>query len=131
MTETAQTIKDSLEVIAPYLQNIAEQIGQQGLFVYQLQVKQAYIDGVSILLRGFTALAIAFAAYKIARHFNFMERMKSSEEGEWLPLFIIVLGLGVVAAGALVGFMSDVNQMLTCFINPDLVALKALIKMVK
>jgi hypothetical protein len=67
MGDFATGLKDSLEVIAPYLQQIAEKIGEGGQYVFQLYVKQMYIQGISMLIIpviGIIILIISAMKYK-------------------------------------------------------------------
>lgn len=65
MTETAQTIKDTVETLSPYLDKLADNIGNNGTYVFGLMVKQVYIDGIICIIYGIISIICVFAAYRI------------------------------------------------------------------
>ena len=50
MTETSQTIKELTETLAPYLDKLADSIGNNGSYVFGLMVKQVYVNAAISLL---------------------------------------------------------------------------------
>ena len=50
MTESVQTTKEIIEVITTALQPLAEKLGTTAQHVWELQVKQTYVDASVALL---------------------------------------------------------------------------------
>lgn len=82
MTETAETIKDTVEVLAPYLDKPADSIGNNGTYVFGLMVKQVYISGIMEIINSILWLGIGYAYYRIAIHaYRWAQREVPSEFG--------------------------------------------------
>lgn len=113
MTEFAEGLKDSIEVIAPYLQQLAEKIGEGGSYVFKLYVKQAYIEGISYLLVPIIGLVLLFIAYKFYE--SEQKRIKEVKESE--AYVTAIKGFTSTDWYRLKNFTSDLND--NFGISPD------------
>lgn len=146
MGDFATGLKDSLEVIAPYLQQMAEKIGEGGQFIFGIYVKQAYVLGVTDLLCLLTGFGLLGASVKMI--FNEISRIGKVEQSDEFKLSgrnrsiynippndDINIKIAVCAIlgflGIILIFTTNVHEMLTCLINPEYNALQTLIKQLK
>lgn len=127
MTETAQTTKEVIEVVTTALQPLAEKLGTTAQYVWEMQVKQAYVDGLvalSGLLLGIGLLIIAFLVFKSFYHCR-LEDEYDKFEAEKLICILTFSFFGMIF------LFLNFSTTIECFINPHYHALSILIKLVK
>ena len=122
-TETATTIKETIEVITPYLQQIADKLGTTGEYLWKLQVTQAYVDASCIVAFYVLTMVAAYGFYKL---FRFV--LKSDSE-ERLGVFIAFCGFVLIPM--IVFCIFKFKTLMTILINPEYYALTNIITMVK
>lgn len=120
-------IKEIAEAVQVILQPLADKLGTTGQYVWELQVKQAYVDGSIALVGLLFGIALITVAILWMKKINDnLETQRNTEMD----------GFGVVASVILfiAGFIflcTNVPTVLNCFINPEYYALRQLIKLVK
>ena len=127
MTETTQTTKEVIEVIITALQPLADKLGTTAQYVWEMQVKQAYVDGfvaLSGLLLGIGLLIVAFRVFKSFYHCCLEDEYDKLETEKLICILMFSL------VGMLFLFLNFSNT-IECFINPHYHALSSLIKLVK
>ena len=120
-TETATTIKETIEVISPYLQQIADKLGTTGEYLWKLQVTQAYVDASCIVAFYVLTMVAMYGFYKL---FRFLLNEKSNIDG-----FLVLCGF--ILVGMILGCMFKFKTLVTILINPEYYALTNIITMVK
>ena len=127
MTETTQTTKEVIEVIITALQPLADKLGTTAQYVWEMQVKQAYVDGfvaLSGLLLGIGLLIVAFRVFKSLYHCR-LEDEYDKFEAEKLICILVFSFVGMIF------LFLNFSTTIECFINPHYHALSSLIKLVK
>ena len=127
MTETTQTTKEVIEVVTTALQPLAEKLGTTAQYVWEMQVKQAYVDGfvaLSGLLLGIGLLIVAFRVFKSLYHCR-LEDEYDKLEAEKLICILMFSFVGMIF------LFLNFSTTIGCFINPHYHALSSLIKLVK
>jgi hypothetical protein len=149
VTETAQTIKDSLEVITPYLQSLADKLDTTASYLWAIQIKQAYIQGITALAIPLILALIAFVVFKVGsliankllenetkeveeynnEHPNSIYRKAPPKASEYYPA--VIIPVGALSILSIVSFFAGFSTVLTCLFNPEYYALQQLINMFK
>lgn len=122
MTEVGQTTKEVIEVVTTALQPLAEKLGTTAQYVWELQVRQSYVDG-SIALVGllFGLVVVGLTIFLNWKH-------KDDEDYDfafWSVISIIPMSVGLVF------ILSNINTVFTAFINPEYYAIQQMINLVK
>lgn len=141
MTETAQTVKDVVDTIMPYLSAAAEQLGTTAAYLWQLQVKQAYVFGIVGTIKYIVWIALCCVGYKVIKYFvkNYNEKNQLYTEGEltfkqfdnategciYIPFIIVAVAFGLYLS------LPSLNELATVFINPEYWALNQVISLLK
>ncbi len=125
MTETAQTVKDEVDTIVPYLQQAADQLGTTAQYLWQLQVRQAYVVG-AIDLMWHVIWLIAVAVW-MTIGFKVINKINSEDD----VLQICYWLFGTFAATAIFVIIPSFKEMFTIFFNPDYYALNQTILLLK
>ena len=130
MTETATTVKETLEVITPYLEQAAEKLGTTAEYLWKLQVQQAYVDGVYL---GIIFLFTAFMCYKWVSTCKTFWNLAGQyyDDGVQVACVLPMMLYTIVAACSLVYSLCHLQQFLTIWINTDYYALTKAIAMFK
>ena len=131
MTETAQTIKDSIEVLTPYLDQLAGKLGTTVDKLWMLQVKQAYIEGWSLLFGDVIFIVIQLLLLKyFSKIYTFMDEL----DNDGVRFIICIIGVIVALIIVFVDLRIlciDLSKLLTIFVNPEYYALQQLIYLIK
>ena len=123
MNENAQTIKEVVDVAVIALQPLADKVNQTAGYVWSLQVKQAYIDGVCYLGGLLVGTIFMLGAYLV---FNLdVKQIPKEDRGLCVVLSIILFVIGICV------FKAYLPEALQCFLNPEYYALKQLINLAK
>ena len=127
MTETAQTTKEVIDVMITALQPLADKLGTTAQYVWEMQVKQAYVDGfvaLSGLLLGIGLLIVAFRVFKSFYHYRLEDEYDKFESEKLICILMFSL-VGILF------LVLNFSTTIECFINPHYHALSSLIKLVK
>ena len=127
MSEVAQTTKEVIEVVTTALQPLADKLGTTAQYVWDLQVKQAYVDGfvaLGGLILGIGLLIVAFRVFKSFYHYRTKDEYDKFEV-EKLTCILMFSLVGILF------FFLNFSTALECWINPHYHALSSLIKLVK
>jgi hypothetical protein len=125
MTETAQTIKDSIDVLAPYLDKLAESIGNNGTYVFNLMMKQSYITGIvdlSYLIFCIILSIVAFKCYKL------QHTTSTDDADNYAVISLISMSLSTAFG---VAWVCQLNECVTCLFNPEYAAIIQLLHAIK
>lgn len=132
MTEFATGLKESLEVITPFMQQIAEKIGEGGQFMFALAVRNAYVTGVNYLIHCIIQIIIAVVFYKSLVYINDrIEFSKLANDDKAFIVFIEFLVFCCVLVPTIVCFISNISNALPYLINPEYMALMDIIEKFK
>jgi hypothetical protein len=131
--------KEVIKEIMPYLEKVAEQLGTTAQYLWMLQVKQAYVVGISYLLEYLVWAILFFGYYKLCRFmylkYNGNLFMQNPEYqyvkddiftglGWMVPSGIILVTLFIVISPSII-------NVVTLLINPEYWALNEVIKLLK
>lgn len=122
-TETATTIKETIEVITPYLQQIADKLGTTGEYLWKLQVTQAYVDASCIVAFYVLTMFAMYGFYKLLRF------VLSDEDGKEFTGFLVFCGFALTPM--IIYSLFKFKTLMTILINPEYYALTNIITMVK
>ncbi len=122
MSEVAQTTKEVIEVVTTALQPLADKLGTTAQYVWGLQVKQAYVDGLVALSGLALGIILCVLSVWLVKHLHKKENIEIGNSFLVLsPVF--VTGLGFI--------LTNFSTVLNCFVNPEYYALQQLIKLIK
>lgn len=124
MTETAQTVKDIMGEIAPYLSQLADKLQTTPGYLWQMQVKQAYVTlAVDITLHLiWLAVVIGWATFGV-RFIN-----KNVDDDELIAAYWFMSAIPLLFIFAV---LPSFKEMFTIIINPEHWALKELLILAK
>lgn len=125
MTETAETIKDTVETLAPYLDKPADNIGNNGTYVFGLMVKQVYIIGITDILFFVITFILGYTGVRLLNSPDLDEESQENTKAQ--------LG-GIVCIIAIVSFVIDclmLQECITCLANPEYQAIIQLLHAIK
>jgi hypothetical protein len=140
MTETAQTVKDVVDTIMPYLAQAADKLGTTADYLWKLQVKQAYVEGITYGVQWIVTIVAFWILYKIFVNLNSQEVKTHDDYGrnyETTKFFAccyvyVPWGLAAIANGFFtVRLITNLKLMLTLLINPEYWALNQVILLLK
>lgn len=132
MTETAQTIKESLEIISPYLQQIADKLGTTASELWKLLIKQAYVTGITNII---SYVAIILAIFGLFKFWVWMCKPFDEYSKNYEEYCVLSVIMGFVSVGlgmsAIVFLTTSIKETITIFVNPEYWALSQLILLAK
>lgn len=136
MTETAQTVKDVVDTLMPYLQQAAEQLGTTAAYLWMLQVKQAYVLGATYLIQYVLYGLILYGIYRFAKWM--LEKVNPERYDEKYRYqvqdglaFLGGIASFIIAIVCIVNVLSSVHTVLTLLFNPEYWALNEVISLLK
>ena len=124
MTETAQTVKDIVSEIAPYLSQLADKLQTTSGYLWQMQVKQAYVTLATDITLHLIWLAIVIVWATIG--VRFVNKKFDDEE-----LIAVCWLMSAIAFSLIFASLPSFKEMFTIIINPEYWALKELLIMTK
>lgn len=151
MTETAQTVadvtgmatgslKDVVDSLLPYLQQVADKLGTTAAYLWKLQVMQAKVVATTYIIEYLIYIAIFYATYKyykfLAKPGEFTDghgykayndRLDRCTPRDVVPMVILLLISGL----SFINVVSSIQSFLTVLINPEYWALQNVIHMFK
>lgn len=140
MTETTQTIKETIELIIPYLDKLSEKLGTTAKQLWALQVRQAYAEIVKYLV---LYAIIAVCLYGIYKFWQWMfavieedtsygstRKYRRANENEGVVLFGGLAALSFILICGVYLFGS-LGEFVTLIVNPDYWALNKLLMLIK
>ena len=115
-------VKEVAEAVQVILQPLADKLGTTAQHVWELQIKQAYVDGSIALVGLLFGLAIVVLTVFLNLKYNDDEYY---DFNFWVVVSIIPIIIGVSF------ICSTIVTVFTSFINPEYYALQHLIQLVK
>ena len=114
----ANVSKELMDKSFSYIDNMAAAAQEGAKFGWAIMVKQAYVEGIVILLMMLLCLVSIYACYRV---YSVREKYKA-EYGDYNTPFILDFARGVSAGISVLLFMYSicrVSTLLTVFINPE------------
>lgn len=124
------------EQLIEVIQVVSEKLGVAAEALYPILIKQAYVEGVEVLIQGLLSLVIAFISLKGVRHIWKSYRKqrlsdKGIDDGEGFFMFIGVFLLSLICIFFFVLGVEQVTDSIGAFLNPEWYALEMLLDKIK
>jgi hypothetical protein len=140
MTETAQTIKDVTETLAPYLDKLADSIGNNGSYVFELMVKQVYVDAAVSLLDILFCFGMILFMIKVGSMiWKYGNKTTENSYQTWFEqhddISMVLVGIEVIcfifSLMLLIMGFSNIEKLIKLLANPEYQAIIQLLHAVK
>ena len=120
-------VKEITEAVQTILQPLADKLGTTAQHVWELQVKQAYVDGYISTFWFLVGLFVIIRSYIVVKKITKgkVEIKKEDEDYHKIVTYAIFIIIGIVVV------LSNFSTILNCLINPEYYALQHLIQLVK
>lgn len=140
--ETVNGVREAVREIMPYLEQVAEKLGQTAQYLWALQVKQGFIMGIGYLLQYlcwglFVALFLWLAKKTWGKYQSVVEQNKNlgywSKEDTMPYEFGGMFGGGLAVAILAMWLVTlpSIHEILTLLFNTEYWALKQVVALLK
>lgn len=131
--------KEAIKELMPYLEKAAEQLGTTAQYLWSLQVKQAYVTGVSYLIQYLFWLGLFYGFYRLCKFMYVKYEGKftmQNPEYKYVKDYILtdlgwMIPLGILLAIVFIAFSPSINTVLTLFVNPEYWALNEVVRLLR
>jgi hypothetical protein len=115
------------------IRELAAKLGTTVEHLYTVLVKQAFITGVSdIVICSFILVALIFSAFYLFKGIAKAKKNQDEREPYAIPEFIIPVILAVIfGIMFIIAFLANIEDIITCFSNPEYFAVHEILKYVR
>lgn len=123
-------MNEVVKELLPYLQAIADKLESSANALWQLQMAQAKVAMISMMLE---YIALATTLYLARKVFLWFIQWRKENDNEGVDIFAMIFGViaSIVITGWFIGCIVSVKTFVTLIVNPEYWALHELLRMVK
>ena len=125
--------KEMMEMMLPYLQQLADKMGTSAEYLWKMQLQQAYVDGARIIAFYVFTLLCLLATLKVWNYGRKLrkEREEAGNDEETSQAFVFLLSaLAIFDILSLIACFFKFHTLITILFNPEYYAFMNLYKLI-